>query len=298
MLNLTKKILGFSLFTLASVATAKTVTFQNGQNGYTGCSDTYLVMNNDNIQGSKSLLVIEGYHCLRCIDRRTMIRFDLSSLPKDTKVNSAKLSLYAFDQPRAGGTTIDVFEILDPWEESETSWYNATSQKEWQMGSGGSFSSVATTSYDYSSDLNVWHDIDVTNAVQKAVANPSENFGILLKMIATMKTVRYESSQSPNLEHRPKLVLDIESETSVKETKGIAQKAFTFLVQAGKLTLQSEISGLKEFQISSLSGKTLLSGVISANQQSLDISAIPAGVYLISLRFSTNAMTQKLAITK
>jgi hypothetical protein len=93
------KKLVFSVLCLASVAAfiakADTLTLQQGLNGFSGFSDTYIVMTTDSTPNLSSELVVEGYHCSACIDERALMRIDLGSFNKNVTISKAELQLYS-----------------------------------------------------------------------------------------------------------------------------------------------------------------------------------------------------------
>jgi hypothetical protein len=55
---------------------------------------------------------------------------------------------------------------------------------------------------------NQWYEWDITSVVQRWVANPVSNRGLLLTGSDVSQEVRFYSSEWPSLQQRPKLTLE------------------------------------------------------------------------------------------
>ena len=137
---------------------------------------------------------------------RSLIDFDLSSLPMGATIQSAQLTLY--NNPNAqngyangqhvhvsGSNDAVLQRIISPWTE-DVAWSNqpaTTSQNE------------VTLAQD--TDPNQDYILDVTNLLQDIMANPSSSFGFLLKLSteAPYRFLAFASSDHPNSAIHPKL---------------------------------------------------------------------------------------------
>ena len=117
------------------------------------------------------------------LNRRTLIKFDLSSIPRNSYILSAKLNLFVPDK-QIGGTPdnekIYIHRITKDWKEYEVTWNNRDSQHLWDSP-GGDFdpnisdSIIVKDKYD-----DGWKSFDVTSDVQLFV-NGEPNYGWLLR---------------------------------------------------------------------------------------------------------------------
>jgi hypothetical protein len=199
------KYVFFFLGLVVSFLYADTLTLQQGLNGFSGFSDTYIVMTTDSTPSLSPELVVEGYHCSACIDERALIRIDLSSLAKNMTIDKAELLVFSPSQPRPGSGVVEVYKVSRSWVDSEANWFNATENAKWSKA-GGDVLSGSVAKLEYGTQVNVWHKLDVTKAVKDFIADPASNFGLMLRLSPAMLTVTYVSSQGPQ-EKRPKLVL-------------------------------------------------------------------------------------------
>ncbi len=102
---------------------------------------------------------------------RSLVRFDLSSIPAGATINSATLRLYlvnSWDYP--GKTrTITTYRASSYWSESSVTWNNKPSYAE-------SYGSAGVTH-----GSGVWYSFDVTNLVRGWVNGTWPNYGIMLR---------------------------------------------------------------------------------------------------------------------
>jgi len=138
---------------------------------------------------------------------RAALKFDLSSIPSDAIINSAKLTLYSNPTP-LNGNQIDanygsdnsllIQKIITTWSSGTANWSNQPATT-----TNGQIIIPSTTQKFL--DLN---DIDVTNLVSSMVNN-NANYGFLLRLqTENMYTSRiFCSSKYPDSNKHPKLVV-------------------------------------------------------------------------------------------
>ena len=136
---------------------------------------------------------------------RAFIRFDLSGIPSDAIVISAKLSLYAnddytmFPNGHYGDNGWAIQRITSPWNGKTLTWFTIPSATE----QGQVILPHATNLHQ---DFT---DIDVLQMVKGMVAEPEANFGFMFKVIKeeVYKMLLFCSNDYPGADHRPKLVV-------------------------------------------------------------------------------------------
>ncbi len=139
---------------------------------------------------------------------RSIIEFNLSSIPSGSIVNSAYLSLYAIDNTygqgyhsTSGGSNAGWLErIINPWSETTVTWNNQPSTT---TQNRVAISASTSPTQDYT-------NIDVTALIQDIISNPNAGYGIMLKLqdeVTTYRRLNFCSSDHPNSLKRPKLVV-------------------------------------------------------------------------------------------
>lgn len=287
-------LIGIGLFMYLQ---AETLVLQNGANGYTGCTDTYLIMNSAAAQGTKDKLEVEGYHCAACIDERLLIKFDLSSISKTAQVTKATLSLYSTAQPRPGSATVNVYTISKAWDEAAANWTKATSSVSWAKA-GGDYDPTAVATYTYSEEVNVWHTIDVTAVVSQFIKNPATNFGLHFFMEPAMYTVRYTSSNSTDQAHRPKLTIEMNTSAINNVQKAINSGAMAVSQSPHELILRVPGTGMQNAELITADGRVVARATGTNGQISMTISSLPAGMYFVSVKSTQDNAVRKILLQK
>lgn len=114
------------------------------------------------------------------VDYRSLIEFDLSSIPIGSVIDSARLSLYSYHSSglgthstRSGSNESVISRIISPWEEISVTWDNQPT-----------YTTHNQVFLPESSDsIQDYLNIDVTNLIQDIVSEPNNNFGFLLKLV-------------------------------------------------------------------------------------------------------------------
>ena len=123
---------------------------------------------------------------------RVLIRFDLSHLPPQARVEQAVFHLFLEDflnevltEPRPA--TVSAFRLLAPWQ-PETATFNAP----WSRP--GLAPDVDFEALPLDGDAlhgSDWIDLDVTGAVQDWLAHPDRNFGLVVMITAAPQGAHY-----------------------------------------------------------------------------------------------------------
>jgi len=135
---------------------------------------------------------------------RSIMQFDLSSIPSNAIITNARLSLYYNPTtPYAAATSLDPFyirRIVTDWNELTVTWDNQPTSTNMNVVTVPAGSSVTQ---DYP-------DINVTTLVQDMVSDPSISFGFMLMFVTETpyKGVIFASSDNPDTTVHPKLVVN------------------------------------------------------------------------------------------
>jgi hypothetical protein len=134
---------------------------------------------------------------------RSLIQFDLSMIPTNALVTDAKLSLFyntSSSEGQHAGTNASYFQrILAPWSETTVTWNN-------QPPTTTTGQILLPTS---TSNTQNYININITSFVMDMVANPSANFGFMLKLANETVSKKLILSSSDHLTPamRPLLVI-------------------------------------------------------------------------------------------
>lgn len=210
---------------------------------------------------------------------RSLIEFDLTSLPKGANVINATLSLYynsTSGTPGHLGTNATYLRrLIQPWDENTVAW---NMQPFYSTDDQVLLPQSSLPDQDY-------ENIDVTNIVKYSVDHPNSSYGFIM-MLQTeegLASMKFYSSDGPNPDERPRLVVTYGSVANNElnaEEIAVYPNPFTNSISIKDLT------GVYSVVITDVNGKTLLQREIelnTTNNQIDGLDAIPPGTYFLNL---------------
>lgn len=146
---------------------------------------------------------------------RSLVRFDLSSIPRASDVLSADLNMYLSSTNGPAPIDVSVHRVSKSWNESAANWTNRTSADKW-LTAGGEYSTtvlgrvngITTIPTSLDARLVKWK-IPLTT-VQDWVSIPSRNLGFLLKSVDESQPVYkkfYSKESTVGNQYKPKIVV-------------------------------------------------------------------------------------------
>ena len=146
--------------------------------------------------------------------RRTLITFDLSSIPADATINSATLSLWQEADLSDNNRTLRVYRSKRAWVETQATWNIYSTGNSWQTAGGFGANDTEQTDIGSraftSTEANGEKQWTLTaSAIQEMVAGTFANNGFMVKAdTETNDLYRFWSSDYTTAAERPKLVID------------------------------------------------------------------------------------------
>ncbi|MFC1898294.1 DNRLRE domain-containing protein [Candidatus Cloacimonadota bacterium] len=276
----------------------ETIVLQPGSEG----KDTYICdcsPNTNNPNGSPTHLYQGQYGT--CFDR-TLIEWDLSSIPVGEQINSAIMemdfnSLYGYESG-----IMAYYMILDPWEETEVT-FNTQPAYNDQI--------EITTNWP---EPNSWHAVDITQFVQYWIDNPTANFGVYCNCINTTGTcvAGFNSSDHADSTVRPKLTIDygpvgVQNNVVFPEVK-LEQNYPNPFNPSTEIRFDLSKTGYVDLKIYNLKGqiiKSLLNEEFQPGTHQItwdgrnDKNAVVnSGIYFARLKFNNSILTRKMVLLK
>ncbi len=162
--------------------------FQQGVGGYSGANATCLAYSSSN--NSCTLFKAGADDGLK-----SLLRFDLASIPSGKTVDEATLRLYYKGRSNSNALTVGAYRLLAPWVDSQATWTQRITAINWVVPGLSSGSDYAATGGGVSAvlgDGGSWVEIDVTEMAQAWVDNPTQNYGLLLRQASAAGYVIYD----------------------------------------------------------------------------------------------------------
>ncbi|MBI5540021.1 MAG: DNRLRE domain-containing protein [Bacteroidia bacterium] len=226
--------------------------------------------------------------------QRSFIDFNFSLIPDGATITSATLFLYNFPNSQScsgehsqlsGSNAMFVERVIGSWNEQTITWNNqpnVTTQNQ--------------VSVPASSTIHQNYTINVTSLVQDIVNNPTNSFGLSLKLQNEQyyRSVIFASSDVNDTTLHPKIEICYVNQTDISEKNyfpdniNIYPNPATNLINIEPI---NSINGYLKIDLLNIHGKLLYSSTIK-NKTSIDVSKYVNGIYFIKMTSenSTNCM--------
>lgn len=239
------------------------------------------------------------------ISIRSLIEFNLSSLPANATIQTATLTLY--NNPNSvngyangqhshvsGSNEAVLQRITSPWTE-DVAWNNqptTTNQNE------------VTLAQD--SDPYQDYVLDVKNLVQDIIGNPSSSYGFLLKLKTETpyRLLAFASSDHPNATLHPKLEICYTTTLTTNNTAVQNNNAIAVFPNPSSSFISVELKDIdtaanNHFELLDTTGKKVFeNNSFSKPSLMFDVSNLQNGIYFWSLTSDQNRYYGKLVIKK
>jgi hypothetical protein len=177
-----------------------TLTLQQGADGYSDTTDTYIHLwhPSSNYGGSASLKLRDVVAAL--------VRFELPPIPSQARIWSATLKLYP--TWRSSNRTMDIvgYNILRPWVAGQADWTQAATGIPWsEPGADGPLEDredIVKVEHSFSSARD-WIEIDVATIVRDWATSPANNQGLVLLTSSSGVEYNFASADYASQSLRP-----------------------------------------------------------------------------------------------
>jgi hypothetical protein len=228
---------------------------------------------------------------------RSLIFFDLSGLPANKLIKSAKLSLYfnpsspeGQHSSLTGSNNTVIRRIISPWNEHTVTWNNRP-----QTTATHQVFIPQTTS-----STQNFIDIDITQLVIDSRNNPASSFGFMFKLV---NETHYRKIVMASSDHsvdslRPKLVICFQNGTGYDIIN--TSTGFNIYPNPAETTFHCLIDGTINddfiIELIDLSGKKLTTITPVNNQAEIDVSTFSPGFYFVVLSNKDAVLSRKKLI--
>ncbi|MES2674608.1 MAG: SdrD B-like domain-containing protein [Pseudomonadota bacterium] len=179
-----------------SIPSLTTVSLQEGLNGYTGASDTYVASGRPHINYGESVAVLADGSDTLNVRLVALFKWATDSIPENKTVTGVNVQMNVFNSTT---DTYDLYAMNLGWEESTASWSN-TDPVTNRGALLGSFAPLATGVYTVS--LNA-----AGVALVQSWVNGAANNGLMIMDRDSVNGIDIRSSERETISSRPKLVI-------------------------------------------------------------------------------------------
>ncbi|WP_047155348.1 DNRLRE domain-containing protein [Aneurinibacillus tyrosinisolvens] len=143
---------------------------------------------------------------------RGLVKFDLSSIPRGSRILDANMNLWLSSIWNTTGINVSAYEITKDWKDTTVNWNTFNGTTAWATPGGDVKTTPAATVSGISvlTDLGVHYAFDLTKAATGWNDSPSSNYGVLLKSdsesTATLKKF-VSSDDTTNSNYAPMLAV-------------------------------------------------------------------------------------------
>jgi hypothetical protein len=175
-----------------------TVKYQQGTNGYSGCMDTYVDKFWNDFFGGVERIEIRDWDAAATEKMNVLIKFDVTGLPTNATITSAKLTLYSIRARGQNGDVPVVDKVTSAWN-NQTTWNTAPTT----VATG--ITGPPVTGYtDDPVTPEVYAITGLAPLVQEWMATPALNYGIMISVPSNLN-FRFASSEYPTGSVHPEL---------------------------------------------------------------------------------------------
>ena len=224
---------------------------------------------------------------------RSLIDFNLSPIPSNANIISAKLSLYWYPSTHtpghstlSGSNKCKLKRITSSWTDMTVTWNNqpsTTTQNEVTL--------PASTN-----DTMNYPNIDVTNLIKDIYNNPSTSYGMMIMMDTEQyyRSMLFASSHCPDQTKVPVLEICYNFNTSVPEINNLNSFPLSVYPNPATDNLTIEILQESEIEILNIQGQLIKTLAASSDKTSVDISSFHSGVYFVKIKTEKGIVVKKI----
>jgi hypothetical protein len=189
----------------------KTITFQEGVNGFSGSVDTRIWSNSMANFGSSGDSQV-GHEVT--INKRFLIDFNLdaSDLPAGAIIGGATLSIMSGTSGVFSGPPVfSMYEVTGEWDESTCTWASRTAAALW-TAQGADFSAVKASNSVAVTATNTRYEWTISKSIiERQINSPATAYGLIVKEDFENATfnanVSFNTSENATAANRPALTI-------------------------------------------------------------------------------------------
>ena len=219
---------------------------------------------------------------------RSLIDFDLSSIPAMAVITGATLNLYSYNSPsnstNLGDNVSYLQRITSSWNPMTVTWNTAPTT-----------TTLHQVTLDASTSADEIYNVNVTNLVQDYVNDKANSFGFMLRLAteATYRRLVFGSSQNPDSTLRPKLHVCYSTVNGINKHNTKTNLSIYPNPTKDNLTIETNINTEQRLEITNLIGQTVYTSYIYNKKATINTSAFAKGVYILKLSSDKETVVRK-----
>jgi hypothetical protein len=157
-------------------------------------------------------------------NRRTLIQFELTSLPEDDMIIDAHVWLYRYGGSLTDSATTNVHKLTQSWTETGATWDTYDGTNDWPANNdGGDYDTSIEDTEVVFAGMDRWYSWDITDLTKGWVNGTYQNYGMVFVADFDTDYHRFLTSDylsNPSL--RPKLVVTVKSDNMLGQIDSLS----------------------------------------------------------------------------
>jgi hypothetical protein len=226
--------------------------------------------------------------------QRSLIEFNLSSIPQFANITNATLFLYSDEnsesypnghEPRSGSNECEIYRITSPWDEYLVTW---TNQPSYSSNNAVYVPASSASFQDY--------QINVTVLVQDMINSPSSSHGFFIKLMDEnyYRRLVFASGDHNNSGLHPKLQVSYDNANGIENNPvSSGFNCFPNPTNGSKtINIVKNYADEMTLKVMSLTGEL----VIETQNSNLDVSELSKGLYFLQMEQNNQVIGVKRLI--
>lgn len=229
-------------------ALVQSTVFQNGVSpsaSYAGTTDALIQESTPTTNAGEglSLQVDRDYPTNTRKSVESVLRFDLSSIPRGSKVSSVRLTVNVTNSTGGGG--YNLYALSRAWNESSVTWNAAASGSAWGTpGARATSDRGSAVLGNINPSANGKATITLTAAgvaaVQSWIDDPTKNFGVVFDHVDNMDGLAFDASEVSVAGNRPALSVTYDAPAQAGSGTGLLGEYFSGTAFGSKLLSRTD----------------------------------------------------------
>jgi hypothetical protein len=228
---------------------------------------------------------------------RSFIEFDLDTIPANSTILDAKLSLYfnpvstnTGHSSLSGSNQCVLRRVTQPWDENTITWEN-------QPATTDTNETIIPQSLTFYQN---YPDMDVTKLVVDIRKYPSRGFGFMLKLQNETKyrSMIFATSDHPDKTLHPRLAIVYQTDLGSQEIDGTLHISLSPNPNSGTFRISGTGKPLYSLGVYNVFGARVYGREAIAENERISLNDLPTGVYFVKIDLGKTSVTKKMIVER